>query len=109
MSEWLPINTAPKDGSGILLYREDCGVMLGRWIACCDFLIDGDPSNDFCPSGDDEAWEEPDWFAADFIHGLRISNDCLPTHWMPLPLSPTNTTLDEQERAKPPATKEQAS
>jgi len=83
---WQDISTAPKDGSEILLYREDCGVLLGRWISCSDFVVDGDPSAEFCQS--DEEWEEPDWFGADFVSGFRITNDGLPTHWMALPTAP---------------------
>lgn len=91
---WQTIETAPKDGSEILLYREDCGVILGRWISCSDFVSDGDPSAEFCQS--DEEWEEPDWFGADFVSGFRITNDGLPTHWMPLPSPPASKNGDAE-------------
>ena len=80
---WQPIETAPKDGTEILLWRADAGVMLGRWIAPCDFLAEAEWNGEW---GD---WEEPDWFGADFyIAGYRISNDGEPTDWMPLSAGP---------------------
>jgi hypothetical protein len=83
MADWQPIETAPKDGSEVLLYRDDAGVILGRWIAPCDFLDDAELENH--PDDRDDA----DWFGADFIAGYRITNDGLPTHWQPLPEPPT--------------------
>lgn len=87
MSEWQPIETAPKDGTEVLVYRADTGVMLARWIAPCDFMTEAEMDHvlDATDDGGD-----PDWFAADFIGGGRISNDGLPTHWMPLPAPPND-------------------
>lgn len=84
--EWLLIETAPKDGTDVLLWRADAGVMLGRFLAPCDFL------NEAEFAGALDEWEEPDWFGADFVRGFRISNDGPPTHWMPLPPAPVLTT-----------------
>lgn len=82
--KWQPIDDAPKDGTEILLYREDCGVILGRWISPAEFISDGDIAENFT----EDEWHEPDWFGADFVSGFRISNDGTPTHWQPLPSPP---------------------
>ena len=61
MSEWQPIETAPKDGGEVLLWQEGWGVIRG-WY-----------------SGDDKTWYGP---------GAHDSEPCRPTHWMPLPRPP---------------------
>lgn len=61
MSKWQPIETAPKDGTNILVYSES----IGRMIAWYKF-------NNY-PFGD--------WF------NLRF-DIISPTHWMPLPEPP---------------------
>lgn len=78
---WKPIETAPKDGTEILVWREDAGILLARWIAPFDFLTEKESEN--IPNAD-----EPDWFCADFVSGDRLSNSGLPTYWMPLPAAP---------------------
>lgn len=83
--EWQPIETAPRDRTEILMFREDCGVFLARWISPSEFLIDGDPSDHF---SNEDSWYEPDWFGADFVSGYRVTNDGEPTHWQPLPSPP---------------------
>ena len=81
--QWQEMESAPKDGTEIWVWREDCGALLARWIAPGDFLTDNDMEN-----FNDEDWEEADWFYADFIAGGRLSNDGMPTHWQPLPEKP---------------------
>ena len=88
---WQPIETAPRDGTEILAVSEPggTGVILVRWIALQDFIATGE-AEDFLAQGMSEKdIEEPDWFFADFAHGDRLSPDCYPTHWMPLPEPPT--------------------
>lgn len=87
------IESAPKDGTEILVYREDAGWILARWIAPCDFLNERE-----LEKIKDE--EEQDWFYADFIAGGRL-NDGAPTHWMPLPDSPAFAALARQHAEKP--------
>ena len=80
---WRPIDTAPKDGTEILGWREDAGVMLIRWIAPIDFCGEW-----ACEMMGTQSAETYDWFFADFMTGDRLEGDESPTHWMPLPEGP---------------------
>lgn len=82
---WQPIETAPKNGDEVLLYREDAGLILARWTCPIDFMSE----REFEASSlsEDEA-NECDWFYADFIRGGRLDEPA--THWMPLPNPPTD-------------------
>ena len=80
MTNWQPIETAPRNGTEILLWRSDTEVFLGRWIAPCDFLSESEYDSEI-------GWEEPDWFFADFVHGGRVTEG-EPTHWHPKPAPP---------------------
>ena len=83
---WRPIGEAPKDGTEILGYRDDCGPLIIRWVCCYDFMTDTECEE----SGlSDEELSEDDWFYADFVEGGRLDGDQAPTHWMPL-LEPPN-------------------
>lgn len=91
MDNWQPIETAPRDGTVVLAYSETgcTGVMLVRWIALQDFITTAE-AEQFADQGMSEtSLESPDWFFADFIHGDRLTHDCYPTHWMPVPDIPT--------------------
>lgn len=85
MSEWQPINTAPKDGTEILAFREDAGVFIARWDCAESFLTTDEM--EAMDISDDDIFAE-DWFCADFVCGSRLDGDTVPTHWMPLPEPP---------------------
>ena len=83
MSNWQDISTAPRDGSEVLGWREDCGIMLIRYMAMYDFMTETEIGD--C---EDESASQNDWWAADFVTGCRLEGTEVPTHWQPLPEPP---------------------
>lgn len=82
MREWQPIETAPKDGSAILL--------AGPFEHGCIIAFWSDPSiGDTEPS--DSGWYEFEW-SGNPIHGQ-------PTHWSPIPNIPP--TVDGSPTSPP--------
>lgn len=79
MAGWMPIETAPKDGTLILVHFKSKGVRAVSWDS---------------PFHDDVTDENGIWCVDDDKHGpygLRGYNDegpTAPTHWMPLPDPP---------------------
>ena len=71
MTQWQPIETAPRDGTAILVYRSDMGVFSAHYVSPCEFIEDGD--------------DEPGWFST---NGHDLSGNDMPTHWMPIPQPP---------------------
>ena len=86
---WQPIETAPKDGTEILAWRKDCGVLVVRWDCPEDFLSE----TELQELGKESA-EAYSWFCADFVTGARLEGSEVPTHWMPLPAGPDLTGSD---------------
>lgn len=76
MSEWQPIETAPKDGSAILIWQPD----RSKYWGLGNF--------------DDLRYAIGYWRVADKIGswGNRNSAVVNPTHWMPLPAPPLDLT-----------------
>ena len=76
MSEWQPIETAPRDGTPVLLWdlwspwkELPCNVVVARWFINEKFTY----------------WQLVDSATADEYPG---NNAIDPTHWMPLPEPP---------------------
>jgi hypothetical protein len=68
MSEWKPIETAPKDGRHVLL-------------ACIRFVCEGYHESD-----------ERGWFQANTHWTDTVDGSVIPTHWMRLPAPPKEST-----------------
>ena len=85
--EWKPIETAPKDGTEILLYAPGVGApMLCRWCAPVEILTTDEINAVSKQFGGEEEWEhDSGWYYADFVHGGLLTNDGTPTKWTPLP------------------------
>ena len=81
--KWQRIETAPKDGTEVLAFREDAGIFIARWGAPIDFCPDYELED-----LDEYSANSEDWFCADFDMPCRLEEDEAPTHWMPLPDPP---------------------
>jgi hypothetical protein len=66
MSEWQPIDTAPKDGSRFFAYWPDAHI-------------------DWCHWQKAEYEEMPEGWRDGFIYVYKDDDPKGPTHWMPLP------------------------
>lgn len=89
---WNPIDTAPKDGTEILAWRSDAGVMLVKWC-CAEELM---TEQEIRLSGySDDCLQENHWFWAYFLEvGGILDQGEEPTHWMPLPNGPYDADSD---------------
>jgi hypothetical protein len=85
VSEWQPIETAPKDGTTVLLWqpakvsawcKEGGYLHLSRWYVHYE---NGAPSK----------YREPEWYQNDMSGGFGgYCGPLTPTHWMPMPPPP---------------------
>lgn len=70
--DWQPIETAPRDGTDIIVYRPN---------------FDGD----YIPEVGTDYWMtkliEPTW--------AKSRRDCQPTHWQPFPAPPSRSLLSQ--------------
>lgn len=75
-SQWQSIETAPKDGTEVIVYRRDAGAFTAHYISPYDVGVSDD--------------DEPSWFT---VCGEDLTGD-LPTHWQPLPSPPTQEATE---------------
>ena len=88
MAEWQPIETAPRDGTSLLLWTR-AGVMVGWWDEGSEDHAPDSPGHDpgwFAGSGDDAAM--PGRSPEHGFHAYHYAALNQPTHWMPLPEPP---------------------
>jgi hypothetical protein len=86
--EWQPIETAPKDGTEVLIWREDCGPLMGRYCSANELSTMSDRERDEL---DEASLFQEDWWGGDADGGgFRLEGSEVPTHWMPLPTPPAS-------------------
>lgn len=74
--KWLPIETAPKDGTIVLLYRPSAI----KWMRVAPGSYDDERVH---------SAPRPKWDCLYKIASVRDMREHQPTHWMPLPEPPT--------------------
>lgn len=83
---WRPIDTAPKDGTEVLAWREDSGAFIASFTSADAFPMSQSEIDEL----DEEALFAEDWFTQ-WPQALRLEGNEVPTHWMPLPEPPAVT------------------
>lgn len=93
MSNWQPIETAPK-GVEVFAYRADAGPFMAVYGTCELFSMSDDEIEEI---GEDSFWQDDWWgFFADGV--CRLEGDEIPTHWQ-LPEPPHSCPpVEGQER-----------
>lgn len=77
-----PMHTAPKDGTEILAWREDCGWFIAKWTCVNDLRTTSDQDRDEL---DEETLFAFDWFGGDSEGNFRCDGSEVPTRWTHLP------------------------
>lgn len=78
MIEWQPIETAPRDGTEIILML---GAENGKLLAWISSFIDTETFSHGKLIRKSQHWQMPMW---------AVSRELEPTHWMPIPKAPGN-------------------
>lgn len=89
-SAWMPIESAPKDGTEILAWREDCGQFISSYTSADAFPMTQDEL---------DAWDEETLFAKDWFtqwpQAIRLDGSEVPTLWRPMLADPCQTCNDQ--------------
>lgn len=86
---WKPIESAPKDGTEILAWREDCGQFIAKYTSADAFPM----TQDELDAMDEETLFAKDWFTQ-WPDATRLDGSEAPTLWQPLPVDPCATCND---------------
>jgi hypothetical protein len=96
-ASWLPIETAPKDGTDIIIGFDSASVWIVHvawWLELEDWMRD------------DPQWSEEDvgwWsYTNHSVTQEKLEDHRTPTHWMPLPSLPNANAHPPRTEAKQP-------
>ena len=79
---WQPMNTAPKDGTEILVWRDDSGSFIARHTDGYGVIPEHEQDEEWCT---EETLEHEGWWSD--AYGRQEGPET-PTHWMPIPTGP---------------------
>ncbi|WP_025137744.1 hypothetical protein [Achromobacter sp. DH1f] len=80
---WLPIESAPKDGTHILAWREDCGQFIASYTSADGFPLTQAELDAY----DEDTLFQKDWFTQ-WPDATRLDGSEVPTKWQRLPADP---------------------
>ena len=101
--EWQPIETAPKDGTDVLVYFDYATVPVVH-IAWYRSRDEWETSGQFCGVWDSlEEWEGWWSYKRNSVSQEKLDGYGAPTHWMPLPATPSNAIAQGREHSERPA------
>ena len=89
MNNWQPIDTAPKDGTEVLVFRMDCGCTPIIHIAFYKSEKEWEQGEGCYDETKEEfiGW----WsYTENSVSFSKLEDYTMPTHWMPLPELPKN-------------------
>ena len=85
---WQPIETAPKDRTEILAWREDCGQFIASYTSADSFPL----TQDELDRAEEEWLFSENWFTQ-WPQALRLEGSEVPTHWKPLGPGPIDAAI----------------
>lgn len=99
--KWLPINTAPKDGTDILVYYEFASVPIVHIAFYTEYKDEKEEDGSYHYPFED-TWKEEGFSSKEEAEGWwsyvensvsqhKLEDFNTPTHWMPLPESPNQS------------------
>lgn len=94
---WQPIETAPRDGTEVLVYF-DCATVPIVHIAWCNDAKDWADFSSYSDAFDSLEEYEGWWsYVSGSVSFEKLSGYREPTHWMPLPALPETVPLETSE------------
>ncbi len=79
MTAWQPIETAPKDGTKVIVFIPGSGAVCPAWWEVDKYAVRPRPY-----------WTH--W--GEHVFGVRQVRNKPPTHWMPIPPAPAKTAVE---------------